>query len=212
MSQQYSKIADALITGDAEEAKKLVQKAFDEGTTAREILDQGLLAGMDIVGKRFKACEMFIPEVIQSAQTMKAAMEILRPRLSEGESAALGTVVIGTVEGDLHDIGKNLVIMMLEGAGFKVVDLGIDVKALTFVEAVKKHKPNILGLSALLTTTAMRMEEIIRAMQEAGVREQIKIMAGGQAVSQDFIYKIGGDAYGANAVLAVEKAKELIGR
>ena len=212
MSERFARMADALIAGDIEGIKKLTQGALDEGSQAQDILDQGLLSGMDVVGKRFKACEMFIPEVIRSAQTMKAAMDILRPHLSESQSAALGKVVIGTVEGDLHDIGKNLVAMMLEGAGFQVIDLGIDVKPWTFVEAVNEHRPDIVGMSALLTTTALKMGETINALKEAGVRDQLKVMAGGQAVSQDFLDEIGGDAYGFNATLAVEKAKELMGR
>jgi 5-methyltetrahydrofolate--homocysteine methyltransferase len=212
MSEQYAKMVDCLVSGDNEEVKGHVQGALDGGAEAQEILDKGLLAGMDIVGKRFKACEMFIPEVIASAQAMKEAMDILRPCLSESQASALGTVVIGTVEGDLHDIGKNLVAMMLEGAGFKVVDLGIDVKAQVFVDAAKEHKPDILGMSALLSTTAIKMGETINALKEAGIREQIKIMAGGQAVTQAFVDEIEGDAYGFNAGLAVEKARELIGR
>ena len=210
MAQQYSRMANALIAGDGEEVLKLVQAALDEGIQAQEIIDQGLLVGMDILGQRFKTGEIFIPEVINSAQIMKAAMSILRPHLSEGQSAALGKAVIGTVEGDLHDIGKNLVVMLFEGAGFEVVDLGIDVKPSTFVEAAKNHKPDILGMSSLLTTTVLKMEETINALTEAGIRDQIKIIAGGQAVNQQLVDKIGGDAYGFNATLAVEKAKELL--
>jgi len=136
-------------------------------------------------------------------------MDILKPLLAEGDSAGVGTYVIGTVEGDLHDIGKNLVSMMVQGAGFEVIDLGTNITAQQFVDAVKEHKPSILGLSALLTTTMPKMEETINALKEAGIRDQVKIMAGGAPVTQDFVDKIGADAYGANAASATEKAKEL---
>jgi corrinoid protein of di/trimethylamine methyltransferase len=188
----------------------LAQEALDKGASARDILDKGLLAGMDVVGQRFKAGDMFIPEVLLCARCMHGAMDIIKPLLSEADAAGLGTYLIGTVEGDLHDIGKNLVSMMLQGAGFQVVDLGTNITSQQFVEAVKEHKPDILGLSALLTTTMPRMEETIQALKEAGIRDQVKIMAGGAPVTQDFIEKIGGDAYGANAASAVDKAKELV--
>jgi len=212
MSEVYGKMAEALIAGNIEEEKKLTQQALDSGISAKEILDNGLLPGMDIVGQRFKAAEMFIPEVLRSAKTMGAGMEIIRPLLSESDAAGSGTVVIGTMEGDLHDIGKNLVGMMLEGAGFTIVDLGTDVKPQEFVDAAKEHKPKILGMSALLTTTMPKMGETINALKEAGIRDQIKIMAGGAPVTQDFVDEIGADAYGSNATAAVEKAKAFVGR
>jgi len=212
MSELYGKLAESVIAGNMEEARRLTQQALDGGAAATEILEKGLLPGMDVVGQRFKAAEMFIPEVLLSARTMHAAMEILRPLLSEADAAGAGTVVIGTVEGDLHDIGKNLVAMMLEGAGFKVVDLGTDVKPAEFVGAVKEHKADILGMSALLTTTMPKMEETVKALVEAGIRDQVKVMAGGAPVTQDFVDKIGGDAYGANAASAVDKAKALVGK
>jgi methanogenic corrinoid protein MtbC1 len=152
MSELYGKMSELLISGGIDEIKQLTQQALDGGAEAKEVLEGGLLPGMDVVGQRFKACEMFIPEVLRSAKTMQASMEILRPLLSEVDAAGAGMVIVGTVEGDLHDIGKNLVGMMLEGAGFRVVDLGTDVKPSDFVEAAKEHKPNIVGLSALLTT------------------------------------------------------------
>ena len=210
MSEILEKLAKELIAGKEAEVKKLTQDAIDEGVSAREVLDNGLLAGMDVVGKRFKAGDMFIPEVLLCARTMHGAMDILRPFLSEGDQAGAGTVVIGTVEGDLHDIGKNLVAMMLQGGGFKVIDLGTNIKPQAFVHAIKEHKPKIIGMSALLTTTMPKMEETIEALKEAGVRDQVKIMAGGAPVTQDFIDKIGADAYGANAAAASEKAKELL--
>lgn len=210
MSELYEKMAKELIVGNEAEVKKLTQEAIDGGATARDVLDNGLLAGMDVVGKRFKAGDMFIPEVLLCARTMHGAMDILKPLLSEADQAGSGKVVIGTVEGDLHDIGKNLVAMMLQGGGFKVIDLGTNIKPQDFVEAVKEHKPQIVGMSALLTTTMPKMEETIAALKEAGVRDQIKIMAGGAPVTQEFIEKIGADAYGANAAAASEKAKELL--
>ena len=211
MEELFEKMAEKLIAGKEDDVKSLTQEALDKGATARDILDNGLLAGMDVVGQRFKAGDMFIPEVLLCARCMHGAMDIIKPLLSEGEAAGMGTYLIGTVEGDLHDIGKNLVSMMLQGAGFQVIDLGTNITAQQFVDAVKEHQPDILGMSALLTTTMPRMEETIQALKEAGVRDGLKIMAGGAPVTQDFVEKIGGDAYGANAASATEKAKELVG-
>jgi 5-methyltetrahydrofolate--homocysteine methyltransferase len=157
-----------------------------------------------------KTGELFIPEVLRSARVMQGAIALLKPHLSEEDKSGLGTIVIGTVEGDLHDIGKNLVSMMLQGAGFSVVDLGTNVKPQDFVEAVKSNKAHILGMSALLTTTMPKMEETVRALKESGIRDQVKIMAGGAPVTQKFIDDIGADGYGANAASASEVAKELI--
>ena len=157
-----------------------------------------------------KTGEMFIPEVLRSAKIMQASMDLLRPHLSEKESLGLGTFVIGTVEGDLHDIGKNLVSMLLQGSGFTVVDLGTSVKPQDFVDAVKEHKAVIIGMSALLTTTMPKMDQTVKALKEAGIREQVKIMAGGAPVTEKFVEEIGADAYGANAGSATEKAKELV--
>lgn len=210
MEEMYAKISEAVISGDMEEVKKLAQHALDEGAQAREILDQGFVPGMDVVGQRMKAGDMFIPEVLRSAKTMHAAMDILQPFLSEGDARGLGTVIIGTVEGDLHDIGKNMVAMMLEGAGFKVVDLGTNVTAQAFMEAAKAHKPRILAMSSLLTTTMPKMGETMEALKEAGIRDEVKMMAGGAPVTQDFVDKIGADAYGADAAAAVDKAKALM--
>jgi corrinoid protein of di/trimethylamine methyltransferase len=210
MEAFFEKIAERLMAGKIDEVKELSQQALDQGASARDIIDKGLLAGMDVVGKRFKAGDMFIPEVLLCARCMHGAMDILKPLLAEGDSAGVGTYVIGTVEGDLHDIGKNLVSMMLQGGGFEVVDLGTNITPQQFVDAVKEHNPAILGLSALLTTTMPKMEETINALNEAGIRDQVKIMAGGAPVTQAFVDQIGADAYGANAASATEKAKELI--
>jgi corrinoid protein of di/trimethylamine methyltransferase len=211
MSEDYAKMAEALIAGKVDDVVSITKKLLDSGIAANSVLQDGLLPGMNVVGQRFKACEMFIPEVLRSAKCMAGSMELLRPKLSESDSQSAGKFVIGTVKGDLHDIGKNLVGMLFEGAGFKVVDLGIDLDAQVFVDAVKREKPDILGLSALLTTTMPRMGEAINALKEAGVRDQVKIMVGGAPVTEEFAKEIGADAYGANAAMAVEKGKELLG-
>ena len=210
MEELYEKLAEGLIAADVESVNKLVQEGLDKNLPAKEILDNGLIPGMDIVGQRMKTGELFIPEVLRSARVMQGAIALLKPHLSEEDKSGLGTIVIGTVEGDLHDIGKNLVSMMLQGAGFSVVDLGTNVKPQDFVEAVKSNKANILGMSALLTTTMPKMEETVRALKESGIRDQVKIMAGGAPVTQKFIDDIGADGYGANAASASEVAKELI--
>ena len=210
MDALFEKIAERLIVGKIDEVKELSQQALDQGASPRDIIDKGLLAGMDVVGKRFKAGDMFIPEVLLCARCMHGSMDILKPLLSEADAAGVGIYLIGTVEGDLHDIGKNLVSMMLQGAGFEVIDLGTNITPQQFVDAVTEHKPTILGLSALLTTTMPKMEETINALKEAGLRDQVKIMAGGAPVTQAFVEEIGADAYGANAASATEKAKELM--
>jgi len=210
MSGVYGRLSEAVIEGELKEIQRLTEAALSGGAAAQQVLDEGLLPGMDEVGKRFKVGDMFIPEVLLSAKTMAAAMEVLKPLLAKG-GGGRGTVVIGTVQGDLHNIGKNLVAMMLEGAGFEVVDLGIDVKPQSFLEAVKEHKPKLLGMSALLTTTMPRMGETIRALEEAGIRSQVKVMVGGAPVTQEFVAKIRADAYAANAGTAVDVAKSLVG-
>ncbi len=211
MSELLGKMAESLIAGKVDEVSELTQQALDANITSKDILEKGLLAGMDVVGKRFKANEMFIPEVLRCAKCMHGAMEILRPLLAETGVETAGTFVIGTVKGDLHDIGKNLVGMMFEGAGFKVVDLGIDLAPATFVEAIKEHNANLFGMSALLTTTMPKMGETINAIKEAGIRDQVKIMIGGAPVTREFAKEIGADAYASNAASAVDTGKELLG-
>ena len=210
MSDLFGKLSEVFISGNIEECKKLTQQALDEGSSTGDTLEKELIPGMDVVGQRFKAGDMFIPEVLLSARTMHSAMEILESLLSESDKKGAGTIVIGTVEGDLHDIGKNLVGMMLQNSEFKVVDLETDVKPQQFVEAVKENYANLIGMSALLTTTMPKMQETVDSLTEAGIRDQLKVMAGGAPVTQDFVDKIGGDAYGNNAAAAVEKAKDLI--
>jgi 5-methyltetrahydrofolate--homocysteine methyltransferase len=209
--QLYNQIETAVIAGDEAALGTLVQTLLTQGTSAREIIDRGLLPGMDVVGQRMKSGECFIPEVLLSARTMQSALDVLKPLLAEGEGAGTGTVVIGTVEGDLHDIGKNLVAMLLQGAGFEVVNLGTGVTPAAFVDAVKQRKPQIIGMSALLTTTVPKMKATIDGLAAAGLREQVKVMVGGAPVTQAFASEIGADGYGANAAQAVDAAKALVG-
>jgi 5-methyltetrahydrofolate--homocysteine methyltransferase len=212
MSELLGKMAESLIAGNIDEVVKLTKEALDDGASPADILDQGLLAGMDVVGQRFKAEEMFIPEVLRCAKCMHGAMEILRPLLAETGAESIGTLIVGTVKGDLHDIGKNLVGMMFEGAGFNVVDLGIDNEPQVFVDAIKEHKARLVGMSALLTTTMPKMGETINAIKEAGIRDQVKILVGGAPITSSFAEEIGADGYASNAASAVEKGKELIGK
>ena len=206
----YEQLKQLVIEGDGDGTICATQQLVDDGAGAREILDGGLLPAMDIVGQRMRSGEAFIPEVLLSARTMQGALDLLKPLLAEGDTGNTGTAVIGTVEGDLHDIGKNLVAMMLEGAGFKVVNLGTGVTVAQFVDAVKEHKPQILGMSALLTTTVGRMPELIAALKAAGLRDSVKVMVGGAPVTQAYSDEIGADGYGANAAMAVDHAKALI--
>jgi len=203
-------LKQAIIEGNAETVQALTQALLASGASAREILDGGLLPGMEVVGKRMRDGECFIPEVLLSARTMQGALDLLKPHLGEGEGVNLGTVVIGTVEGDLHDIGKNLVGMMLAGAGFEVVNLGTGVTPAQFTAAVGEHSAQIVGMSALLTTTLPKMVATIAALKEAGLREQVKVLVGGAPVTQAYADEIGADGYGANAAAAVDEAKALV--
>ena len=210
MSDVYTKISEVLIAGDIKEIPNLCLQAVDDGFSAQDIMDKALFPGMDVVGQRMKTGEMFIPEVLRSAKAMQAGLEVLKDKLTGDDAGAgMGTVIVGTVQGDLHDIGKNLVVMLLEGAGFNVVDLGVDIKPEQFVSAAGEHGAAIIGMSALLTTTMPKMSETIAALTEAGLRDKVKIMVGGAPVTQKFVDDIGADGYGADAASAVEKAKEL---
>jgi 5-methyltetrahydrofolate--homocysteine methyltransferase len=211
MADILQQIASNLYEGEDEVVAELVQKALDQGLSPGEVLQGGLIAGMDEVGRDFKAGDLFVPEVLIAARAMHAGMGVLRPLLAESEVPSAGKYVIGTVKGDLHDIGKNLVKMMLEGAGFETVDLGTDVEAQAFVTAVREHKPRLVGMSALLTTTMVQMRATIEALVEAGLREQIKIMVGGAPVTEAFAREIGADAYAPDAASAVDAARELAG-
>jgi len=200
-------LAEAVIGGD-EKAVKLTKAALDEGVAAEKVLEEGLIAGMNTVGERFKAGEFYIPEVLIAARAMKMAMEILEPKLVEAGVKPLGKAVLGTVKGDLHDIGKNLVMMMLKGAGFEVTDAGTDVAAEDFAAKAKESGAQIVGLSALLTTTMLAMEKTIQVLKDGGVN--VKIMVGGAPVTQNFADKIGADGYAPDAASAVDLAKSLI--
>jgi corrinoid protein of di/trimethylamine methyltransferase len=204
-------LKQAIIDGNEGVATAMTQALVATGATPREILDEALLPGMDVVGARMREGECFIPEVLLSARVMQACLDLLRPLMAAGDEAGMGTVVIGTVEGDLHDIGKNLVGMLLQGAGFTVVNLGTGVSASDFVAAVKEHQPRIVGMSALLTTTLPHMSETIALLKDEGLREQVKVMVGGAPVTAAYAEEIGADGYGANAGMAVERAKELVG-
>ena len=205
----FQKMIEALIEGDEKKLTNLAQSALDEGVSAKEILEKGLTAGMDIVGEKMEAEDMFIPEVLRSAKTMSAVIDILKPLLAEGDIIAAGKVVIGTVKGDLHDIGKNLVAMMLESAGFDVCNLGADVPPEKFVEEIKDKDADILCLSALLTTTMQMMKTTISALAESGLRDKVKVMVGGAPVTQDFADQIGADGYAHDAGSATKLAKAL---
>ncbi|NLF64543.1 MAG: cobalamin-binding protein [Chloroflexi bacterium] len=211
MSTIYEKLATVVIEGDSKQASALVQQGLAEGLTAKEILDNGLIVGMGEVGARFKRGDMFVPEVLMSAEAMQAGLQVLRPLLASSGAKLIGKVVLGTVKGDLHDIGKNLVGMMCEGSGFEVIDLGFNVPPERFVDAVKEHKPDVVGLSALLTTTMRAMGYTIKALEEAGLRESVKVMVGGAPVDAEFAQRIGADGYGSNAVAGQELAQQLVG-
>lgn len=203
-------ITETLISGDGNTLRELVQKALDAGVPAGEILQKGLIAGMDIVGEKMERGDMFIPEVLMSAKAMGISVEILKPLLAEGEGASAGKVLIGTVKGDLHDIGKNLVSMMMESAGFEVIDLGIDVEPGKFVEAIKENQPVIVGLSALLTTTMPMMKQTVDSIKEAGMRDTLKIIVGGAPVNKAFADEIGVDGYAPDAGAACKMAKAML--
>lgn len=204
------KIADSVIGGKAAEVKSLISAAVSEGVPVEDILKKGLIAGMDVVGVKFRANEFYVPEVLIAARAMHAGMDILQPLLTKAGIKPLGKVAVGTVKGDLHDIGKNLVVMMLKGGGFEVMDLGIDVPEEKFVAAVKEGA-QVIGLSALLTTTMTGMKSVIEALKTAGVRDKVKVMIGGAPITQAYADEIGADAYGEDAATAAIKAKQLIG-
>jgi len=204
-------ISEALINGKAPVVVDLVNKALSEGTSPQEILNKALIPGMDVVGKKFKANEFYVPEVLVAARAMQGGLRILKPLLAEAGVKQIGTVVVGTVKGDLHDIGKNLVAMMLEGAGFKVVDLGIDVPPEKFVSAAVDNDAQVIGMSALLTTTMPSMKNTVEALRVAGLGDKIKTLIGGAPVTQKYADEIGATGYSPDAASAVEKAKEVIG-
>ena len=212
MSNEILKqIAENIIVGKAPVVKDLVQKAIDEKIPVKSILEEGLMAGMAVVGDRFKKNEFYVPNVLVAARAMNMGMALLKPLLKAEGVKARGTVVVGTVKGDLHDIGKNLVCMMLEGAGFNVIDLGVNVDEAKYIAAIKEHRPQIVGMSALLTTTMSSIGTTIEAFKAAGVRDQVKVMVGGAPLTQSFADSIGADGYAADAASASDLAAKLIG-
>jgi 5-methyltetrahydrofolate--homocysteine methyltransferase len=206
----FNVISKTLIKGDAGNLTLQVQTALDEGAAASDILNKALIAGMDVVGERMEKGDMFIPEVLMSAKAMSTALGILKPLLTDEESRSAGKIIIGTVKGDLHDIGKNLVAMMLESAGFEVVNLGVDIAPEAFVDAVREHQPNLIGLSALLTTTMTQMEKTMDALKEGGLRDQVKVIVGGAPVTEKFARQIGADGYAPDAGSAGKLARSLV--
>ena len=207
---KYKDLAIAIENGDLKEAVKLTEELINEGAEAKKIIDDALIMGMESVGKKFQRNEIFVPEMLIAAKTMQESMKILEPMLKESDRDSKIKFVLGTVEGDLHDIGKDLVAMMLEGAGFEVIDLGIDVAPVDFVDAIKKYDAQLVGMSSLLTTTMPKMKETINAISEAGLRDKIKILVGGAPVTEDYAEQIGADAYASDASNATEVAKSLI--
>jgi len=204
-------IYERVIAGDAPSVKELVEQAIAEGVPPSEIISQYLIPAMTEVGARFEREEFYIPEMLIAARAMKTGLSVLKPLLVEGELETTGRVVMGTVKGDLHDIGKNLVSIMLEGAGFEITDLGIDVPPDRFAAAVREDEPDLLGMSALLTTTMPAMKSTIDALVEAGLRDGVKVIVGGAPVTQSYADRIGADGYAPDAASAVRKAKELLG-
>jgi 5-methyltetrahydrofolate--homocysteine methyltransferase len=205
-------ISEALIVGNAKKVRDLVDQALKEGANPKAILNKALIPAMNVVGEKFKKCEYFIPEVLVAARAMNAGMDLIKPLLTQTGATYAGKVGIGTVRGDIHDIGKNLVAIMLEGAGFQIIDLGVNVTPEKFVEVAKNEGVDIVAMSALLTTTMVAMRDVINALKEAGIRERVKVMIGGAPVTQRYADEIGADGYAPDAASAVEKAKQLIGR
>jgi corrinoid protein of di/trimethylamine methyltransferase len=210
MSALLEQIKELLMKGKANDVKALVQKALDEKIPAGDILNKGLLGGMSIIGERFKKNEVYVPEVLIAARAMKAGMELLKPALAAAKVEPKGVVVIGTVKGDLHDIGKNLVGMMLEGAGFKVIDAGINVEAAKFIEVARVNNASLIGASALLTTTMTNMKEVVDTLKASDLVGKVKLMIGGAPVTQAFCDEIGADGYAADAASAADLAKLLV--
>ena len=210
MSEHLDKIKEAVINGKHAEIESLVQAAVDEKADLDQIINEAMIAAMDIVGRKFAKNEIFIPEMLVAAVTMKKGLDIIKPLLKSDQIKSRGTIIMSTVKGDLHDIGKNLVIMMLQGAGFDVIDLGVDISTEKLVQKVEEIKPDILGLSALLTTTMPEILKVIEALRDKGLRKSVKIMVGGAPLNTAFAEKVGADGYGRNAAEAVELARSFV--
>ncbi|MFC1682594.1 corrinoid protein [Candidatus Zixiibacteriota bacterium] len=207
--ETLASLAERVVHGQADQVAELTQKGVQDGLAPLEILNHGLIAGMDEVGQKFRDGEMYVPDVLVAARAMRAGMDILRPLLAQSDAPSMGKVILGTVQGDLHDIGKNLVGIMLEGAGFEVIDLGADVPPEKFIAAVREHRPRIVGMSALLTVTMMGMKTVLDTMKSEGLREEVSAMVGGAPVTREFAEEIGADGWAHDAVSAVSRAKEL---
>lgn len=205
----FEKMADGVIAGDFNGVAGLTKEAIDEGKDPAKIVNEGLIKGMNVVGVRFKAGDMFVPEVMMSARAMKEGMELVKPLIAESDLPTVGKVVLGTVAGDLHDIGKNLVGMMMESAGMTVLDLGVDIASEKFAEVVREEKPEVVALSALLTTTMPAMKEVIEVLQEAGLRGGVKVIVGGAPVTKEFADEIGADGWAPDAASAKDLALEM---
>lgn len=206
----FEDLAAAIKGCNPVKAGELTQRLVDEGVNPSEIISRGLIAGMNVVGDLFKSGDMYVPEVMMAAKAMHAGMNIVKPLLLEGESSSTGKVVLGTVAGDLHDIGKNLVGMMMESSGLEVIDLGVDISAEKFAEAVREHRPQVLGLSALLTTTMLAMKDTMALLEKEGLRDKVKIIVGGAPVTQDFADEIGADGWAPDAASAKDVAQRLV--
>lgn len=212
MSQELIKsVLEAVVDGDVEDVTEFTEKAVAAGVKPLEILNEGLVKGIEVVGERFAEGEYFLPDLILGAKAMDAGISVIEPLLTSEKRDFLGSVLMGTVEGDLHDIGKNIVIMMLKSNGFEVHDLGVDVPSKVFVDKVKELKPQVIGISALLTTTVNKQKEIIELLQEEGLRDQVKVIIGGAPINQAWADKIGADGYGEDALSAVALCKKLLG-
>ena len=202
----------SVMEGNPDKVKELVRQALDQEVEAKTILNEGLIAAMDVVGQRFESRELFIPEMLMAGEAMTRGLEVLRPLLKESGVKPQGIIVIGTVAGDMHSIGKSLVSMMMEGAGFKMIDLGVDVSPEQFVKSVKEEDAQLVGMSALLTTTMPSMKATIEALKEAGLLDKVKTLIGGAPVTQEYADKIGADGYAPDAATAVNKAREFLGK
>jgi len=208
---EFEALANAVIKGSIDQAKEETQKAIDAGADPQTILDTGLIAAMDVVGEKFAQGAMFVPQMLRSAKTMQACVALLKPHFQGGGMTTKGKVILGTVKGDLHDIGKNLVAMMLEGAGFQIIDLGVDVTPDAFAQTAASEKAQVVGMSALLSTTMPAMKETIKALEAAGQRNDLKVMIGGAPVTAEFADQIGADSYAPDAGSAVAEVKKLLG-
>ncbi|HEY3426187.1 MAG TPA: corrinoid protein [Negativicutes bacterium] len=204
-------LAQSVISGNVDQVRDQVKSFIAGGTDPLEIINQGLIAGMNVVGARFKAGDMYVPEVLMSARSMSSGVELVKPLIADKDIKSQGKVLIGTVKADLHDIGKNLVTMMMQSSGLEVIDLGIDVDPETFIEAVREHNPDVVGMSALLTTTMPAMKDTIELLEEEGLRDKVKVIIGGAPISQEFAASIGADGYAPDAATATDLCKEFIG-